>query len=96
MEIKTSFLDERKDDVVKALKAYNDALKTNDASKIRSTEHSLKEAEAEYAKQKAVEVYRECANQPNPIIYAIKTFFNSKRYFSSIKINFFTVSFDYY
>lgn len=73
-EIKTSFLDERKDDVVKALKAYNDALKTNDASKIRSTEHSLKEAEAEYAKQKAVEVYRECAKQPNPIIYAIKTF----------------------
>lgn len=74
MEIKTSFLDERRNDVVEALKAYNDALKTNDADKIRKAERTLRESEAEYAKQKAVEVYAECAKQPNPILYAIETF----------------------
>ena len=73
-EIKTSYLDERRNDVVKALEAYNAALKSNDAVSIRKTESSLKDAEAEYAKQKAVEVYAECASQPNPILYAIETF----------------------
>ena len=55
-EIKTSYLDERRNDVVKALEAYNAALKSNDAVSIRKTESALKDAEAEYAKQKAVEV----------------------------------------
>lgn len=73
-EIKTSYLDERRNGVVEALKAYNEALKSNDAGVIRKAERALRDAEAEYAKQKAVEVYAECAKQPNPIIYAITTF----------------------
>ena len=73
-EIKTSYLDERRNGVVEALKAYNEALKSNDAGVIRKAERALRDAEAEYAKQKAVEVYAECAKQPNPIIHAITTF----------------------
>ena len=42
-EIKTSYLDERRNDVVKALEAYNAALKSNDAVSIRKTESALKE-----------------------------------------------------
>lgn len=73
-KIKTSFLDERRADVVAALADYNAALKTNDASTLRASINKLKDAEAEYATQKAKEVYLECAEQENPMLYAIQKY----------------------
>lgn len=73
-EIKKSYLDERRNDVIKALDAYNEALKGENAAEIRKADRALRDAEADYAKQKAVEFYAECGEQPNPILYALQTF----------------------
>ncbi len=74
MGTENTYLDERKNDIIKALAAYNEALKKNDAADIRRTAAALKDAEGEYAKQMAADVYAECREQPQPILYAVKKY----------------------
>lgn len=75
MEAKVkNYLADRKDDVENAIKAYNDALATNDNAKISTAKSNLLSAESEYAKQAASDCYDAILATEQPILTAIKTY----------------------
>lgn len=60
-------LSELHDSVVEQINAFNKAIHENDLSAMSKAETSLKEAEAEYAETKALEVFDKLGEMENPI-----------------------------
>ena len=64
-------ISDNRENIVKKIGEYNEALKENDFSKATRIEQELREAETAYAEAKCVDVFSELAQSENPVKAAI-------------------------
>lgn len=64
-------ISDKRENIVKKIGEYNEALKANDLAKAAHAEQELKEAEAAYAEAKCIEVFGELAKSENPVKAAV-------------------------
>lgn len=64
-------ISDNRENIVKKIGEYNEALKENDLAKATRTEKELKDAEAAYAEAKCVEVFGELSQSENPVKAAV-------------------------